>query len=120
MALAFSALNSKLLTGNEQTELVFPRGFFWGVATAAYQIEGGVQADGRGPTVWDRFSHTPGVVKDGNNGDIACDSYHRYKDDIALMRELNLNSYRYSIAWSVFNQQAVDLRIRKGLITINA
>src|SRR5262245_52476765 len=115
MALAFSALNSKLLTGNEQTELVFPRGFFWGVATAAYQIEGGVQADGRGPTVWDRFSHTPGVVKDGSNGDIACDSYHRYKDDIALIQELNLNSYRYSIAWSRIQSTGTGPANQKGL-----
>lgn len=77
----------------------FPKGFLWGAATAAYQIEGAVSEDGRGESIWDRFAHTPGKVKDGDNGDIACDSYHRYHDDIALMQEMHLQSYRFSIAW---------------------
>jgi len=77
----------------------FPHGFRWGVATAAYQIEGAVKDDGRGESVWDRFSHTPGAVKNGDTGDVACDSYHRYLDDVALMRELHVNSYRFSISW---------------------
>ena len=77
----------------------FPPGFLWGAATAAYQVEGAGQADGRGESVWDRFAHTPGKIKNGDNGDIACDSYHRYAEDIALLRQLNLKSYRYSIAW---------------------
>jgi beta-glucosidase len=78
----------------------FPSDFYWGTATASYQIEGAVQEDGRGTTIWDTFSHTPGKVANGDNGDVACDHYHRYKEDIALMKELGLNSYRFSIAWS--------------------
>jgi beta-glucosidase len=77
----------------------FPPGFLWGAATAAYQVEGAWQADGRGESVWDRFAHTPGKIKNGDNGDVACDSYHRFGDDIALLRQMNLKSYRYSIAW---------------------
>ena len=77
----------------------FPAGFLWGAATAAYQVEGAWQEDGRGESVWDRFAHTPGKVKNGDNGNVACDSYHRYAEDIALLRQLNAKSYRYSIAW---------------------
>jgi len=77
----------------------FPHGFRWGVATAAYQIEGAVKDDGRGESVWDRFSHTPGAVKNGDTGDVACDSYRRYLDDVALMRQLHVSSYRFSISW---------------------
>src|SRR5690348_3477540 len=68
----------------------FPKGFLWGASTSAYQIEGAVREDGRGESIWDRFSHTPGVTKNGATGDIACDSYHRYREDVALMRALNL------------------------------
>ena len=77
----------------------FPPGFLWGAATAAYQIEGAWREDGKGESIWDRFSHTPGRVKNGDTGDVACDSYHRYAEDIALLRELNLRSYRFSISW---------------------
>ncbi len=77
----------------------FPRGFIWGAATAAYQIEGAAREDGRGESIWDRFSHTPGKVKNGATGDVACDSYHRWREDIALMKAMNLKSYRFSIAW---------------------
>ena len=77
----------------------FPPGFLWGAATAAYQIEGAWREDGKGESIWDRFSHTPGRVLSDHNGDVACDSYHRYPDDIALLRELNLRSYRFSISW---------------------
>jgi beta-glucosidase len=78
----------------------FPKDFFWGAATCAYQIEGAVQEGGRGETIWDRFSHTPGRIRDGNTGDVACDHYHRYRDDIDLMRQMNHNAYRGSIAWA--------------------
>jgi len=78
----------------------FPDGFIWGAATAAYQVEGAWQADGKGESVWDRFAHTPGRVKNGDTGDVACDSYHRYPEDIALARHLNLRSFRFSIAWT--------------------
>ena len=77
----------------------FPDGFAWGAATAAYQIEGAASTDGQGPSVWDTFSHTPGNIRGGDTGDIACDSYHRYREDVALMAALGLNAYRFSIAW---------------------
>ncbi|MGB5655558.1 MAG: family 1 glycosylhydrolase, partial [Acidimicrobiia bacterium] len=77
----------------------FPEGFVWGSATSSYQIEGAVAEDGRGESIWDRFSHTPGRVKNGDTGDVACDHYHRWGDDVALMQSLNLNAYRFSIAW---------------------
>ncbi|MFE6868980.1 GH1 family beta-glucosidase [Kitasatospora sp. NPDC057692] len=76
-----------------------PAGFRWGVATAAYQIEGAVDEDGRGPSVWDTFVARPGAVRDGHTGAVACDHYHRYPEDIALMRGLDLDGYRFSIAW---------------------
>jgi len=77
----------------------FPDGFLWGVATASYQIEGAVNEDGRGESIWDRFSHTPGKVKNGETGDVAVDHYHRYTEDIQIMREIGIKSYRFSIAW---------------------
>lgn len=77
----------------------FPSGFRWGAATAAYQIEGAVHADGRGESIWDRFAHTPGRVLNGDTGDVACDHYHRFADDVALMADLGLGAYRFSVAW---------------------
>lgn len=79
--------------------MVFPQGFLWGTATASFQIEGATTEDGRGESIWDRFAATPGKIATGETGDPACDSYHRYPDDIALMRAMNLNAYRFSIAW---------------------
>jgi beta-glucosidase len=76
-----------------------PEGFRWGVATAAYQIEGAVDEDGRGPSTWDTFAHTPGRVRDGHTGDVACDHYHRWPEDVALMSGLGVDTYRFSIAW---------------------
>ncbi|MFF3864467.1 GH1 family beta-glucosidase [Micromonospora sp. NPDC001898] len=81
------------------SELRFPEGFVWGAATAAYQIEGAARDDGRGPSIWDTFSRTPGRVFAGHTGDVACDHYHRYADDVALMAELGLRAYRFSVAW---------------------
>jgi len=79
--------------------ITFPAGFHWGTATASYQIEGAWNEDGKGESIWDRFSHEPGRIRTGDTGDRACDSYHRYADDVALMRDMNLTSYRFSIAW---------------------
>jgi beta-glucosidase len=81
------------------TEGAFPSGFLWGTATASYQIEGAVHEGGRGESIWDRFSHTPGRTHDGDTGDVACDHYHRYREDVAVMSELGLNAYRFSLAW---------------------
>ena len=82
------------------TGATFPQGFAWGAATAAYQIEGAWNEDGKGESIWDRFSHTPGRIHNGETGDVACDHYHRFAEDVALMRALNLNSYRFSVAWT--------------------
>ena len=77
----------------------FPPDFLWGAATASYQIEGAVGEDGRGESIWDRFSHTPGLIEGGDTGDVACDHYHRFPQDVDLMAELGLRAYRFSIAW---------------------
>jgi len=77
----------------------FPSGFLWGAATASYQIEGAWDEDGKSPSIWDTFSHTPGKVHGGDTGDVACDHYHRYREDVALMRELGLEAYRFSVSW---------------------
>ena len=80
--------------------LAFPPNFLWGCATSAYQIEGAVAADGRGPSNWDIFSHTPGKTHQGDTGDVAADSYHLYKDDVNLLKELGAKTYRFSLSWS--------------------
>ncbi len=77
----------------------FPDGFVWGAATASYQIEGGASADGRSPSVWDTFSHTPGKVLNGDTGDVACDHYNRWPEDVDLLKQLGANAYRFSLAW---------------------
>lgn len=81
------------------TNLRFPDGFVWGCATSAYQIEGAISEDGRGASIWDTFSHSPNATHAGDNGDIADDSYHRYKTDVALLRQLGAKAYRFSISW---------------------
>ena len=78
----------------------FPAGFLWGAATSAYQVEGSPLADGAGPSIWHRFNRTPWLVPSGDNGDVACDHYRRYPEDVRLMRELGLNAYRFSVSWS--------------------
>jgi len=93
----------------------FPKGFYWGAATAAYQVEGAWNEDGKGESIWDRFAHTAGKIKDGRNGDVACDHYHRYREDVALMRALNLNSYRFSVAWPRIQADGTGKPNPKGL-----
>jgi beta-glucosidase len=104
---------------NEENESMsdvrFPPGFVWGTATAAYQIEGASQDDGAGPSIWDRFSHTPGLMTNGDTGDIACDHYHLYKDDIAIMRGLGTQAYRFSISWSRVLPEGTGRVNQKGL-----
>ena len=81
------------------SRITFPEGFHWGAATASYQIEGGAREGGKGESIWDRFAHTPGKVRNGETGDRACDSYHRFEEDVALLREMGMTSYRFSLAW---------------------
>jgi len=97
------------------SNLTFPSGFFWGTSTAAYQIEGAWQEDRKGESVWDRYAHTPGKIKTGDTGDVTCDSYHRWRDDIALMRAMNLNSYRFSISWPRIQPSGSGAANAKGI-----
>jgi len=93
----------------------FPKDFLWGVATASYQIEGAWDADGKGESIWDRFSHTVGKVKGGDTGDVACDSYHRYKEDVEIAKKLNVKSYRFSISWPRIQANGTGKPNPKGL-----
>ncbi|NLD49628.1 MAG: beta-glucosidase [Clostridiaceae bacterium] len=102
------------------SKVLFPKDFIWGTATAAYQIEGGFNEDGKGESIWDRFSHTPGKIHNRDTGDTACDHYHRYEEDIILMKQLGIQSYRYSISWprifpdgkGKINQKGLDFYLR--------
>jgi beta-glucosidase len=96
-------------------QLRFPDGFLWGAATAAYQIEGAADADGKGPSIWDTFSHTPGKVFHGDNGDVACDSYHRYPEDIEMLKRLGAGAYRFSLSWPRIQADGRGPANRKGL-----
>ena len=78
----------------------FPKEFLWGAASAAYQVEGAWDEDGKGPSIWDQFSRIPDKTFEGTNGDVAVDHYHRYKEDVALMKELGMKAYRFSVSWS--------------------
>ena len=93
----------------------FPKNFLWGSATAAYQVEGAWQADGKGPSIWDTYAHTVGKIRGAATGDIACDSYNRYKEDVALAKQLNLNSYRFSISWPRIQAAGAGPANQKGL-----
>ncbi|MDC7224770.1 MAG: GH1 family beta-glucosidase [Spirochaetales bacterium] len=100
---------------NTTKKYAFPRDFIWGAATASYQIEGAYNEDGRGMSTWDTFSRIPGKVVNGDTGDKACDHYHRYKEDVALMKELGLKHYRFSLSWSRILPNGEGQVNRKGL-----
>jgi beta-glucosidase len=100
---------------SEAMPVPFPEGFLWGAATSAYQIEGAPLADGAGASIWHEFAHTPGRVANGDNGDVACDHYHRYADDVGLMARLGLNAYRFSIAWGRVLPEGAGKPNPKGL-----
>ena len=91
----------------------FPPGFAWGAATAAYQVEGSTDVDGRRPSIWDTFSHTPGRTRNGETGDVACDHYRRWRDDVDLTAELGLGAYRFSVAWPRIQPEA-DGRVNEA------
>jgi beta-glucosidase len=94
---------------------IFDEHFLWGVATSSYQIEGAVNEDGRGESIWDRFTSIPGNIIDGSSGAVACDHYHRYPQDIALMREIGVNAYRFSVAWPRIFPEGTGALNQKGL-----
>ena len=94
---------------------LFPKDFFWGTATSSYQIEGAWNEDGKGPSIWDTYAHTPGKIKNNDTGDVANDHYHRYKEDVALMRSIGANAYRFSISWPRIFPQGTGTPNPKGL-----
>src|SRR5262249_33136855 len=93
----------------------FPKGFYWGTATSAYQIEGAWDEDGKGKSIWDTYAHTPGKIKNGDTGDVANDHYRRYKDDVKLMKDLGATAYRFSISWPRIFQEGAGKRNAKGV-----
>jgi len=97
------------------SDLKFPPDFSWGVATSAYQIEGAANEDGRGPSIWDTFSHTPGKTINGDTGDVACDHYHRYEQDVDVIASLGVDAYRFSIAWPRVQPDGKGAWNEKGL-----
>lgn len=118
LAAAVSAVSApRWVAGEVPTPraLQFPGGFLWGCATSAYQIEGAVAADGRGPTIWDTFAHTPGKTYKGQTGDVASDSYHRFAADVRILKELGAKSYRFSIAWTRIFPQGTGKPNAKGV-----
>jgi beta-glucosidase len=111
-------------------KIVMPKGFIWGIASSAYQVEGAWNEDGKGVSIWDTFSHTPGKIVNDENGDVAIDHYHRYKEDVALMADLDLRHYRFSTAWTrilpdgtgavnpkglAFYDRLIDALLKKGI-----
>jgi beta-glucosidase len=96
-------------------DIQFPDKFLWGASTSAHQVEGSPLADGAGPSIWHRFARTPGMVRDGDSGDVACDHYRRYEEDVRLMKEIGLTSYRFSISWSRVFPQGKGTVNEKGL-----
>ena len=115
-ALSPQAADAKPKTkGGRALEGAFPPGFIWGAATAAYQVEGAWNEDGKGESIWDRFVLAPSKIKNGDTGQVACDSYHKYPQDIALLKQLNLKSYRFSTAWTRIQPDGSGPANQKGL-----
>jgi beta-glucosidase len=112
---AAAAASSHALQFDASSDIAFPKTFIWGASTAAYQIEGAWKEDGKGESIWDRFTHTPGKIKNGDTGDVACDSYHRWPEDIALARAMNLSSYRFSISWPRIQPTGTGVTNSKGI-----
>jgi beta-glucosidase len=102
-------------TGDSQEFHSFPKGFLWGSATAAYQVEGAARDDGRGTSIWDTFSHTPGKTTNGDTGDVADDFYHRYPEDIKLMKAMGLRAFRFSVSWSRIMPAGIGPINQRGL-----
>lgn len=96
---AQSPADSGAIRSEEIASARFPKDFLWGSATSAYQVEGAWKADGKGESIWDRWAHAPGHIKGDSNGDVACDQYHRFREDVALMKRLNMKTFRFSISW---------------------
>src|SRR5512142_805151 len=96
-------------------QISFPLNFLWGTASSAYQVEGAWNEDGKGPSIWDTFTHIPGKIADRGNGNIAIDHYHRYKEDVALMAEIGLSAYRFSTAWSRILPDGIGVVNQRGL-----
>jgi beta-glucosidase len=92
-----------------------PDGFYWGVATSAYQVEGAWNEDGKGESIWDRFAHTPGKIRHGDTGDVANDHYHRYEEDVALMKSVGASAYRFSISWARIVPEGTGQPNQKGV-----
>jgi beta-glucosidase len=114
-ALTNLATSASAQNGHSPAARSFPQGFLWGSATASYQVEGAVNEDGRGPSIWDTFSHTAGKTNNGDTGDVADDHYHRYKEDVQLMKALGLKTYRFSVAWPRVYPQGAGTPNPKGL-----
>ncbi len=113
--LAGTAGGRAVLAQPAETVTAFPKGFLWGVSTSSYQIEGAVNADGRGPSVWDTFSHAYGKVANGDTGDVACDHYNRYAEDVELMARAGMRAYRFSVAWPRVQPTGTGAPNAKGL-----
>src|SRR5262245_13710114 len=97
------------------TRRTFPQGFYWGVGTSSYQIEGAWNEDGKGLSIWDTYTHKPGNIKNNDTGDVANDHYHRYKEDVALMKDIGATSYRFSVAWPRIFPEGTGQPNPKGL-----
>lgn len=114
-ALAEATPATSETTRQSEDMRAFPQGFIWGTATSAYQIEGAWNDDGKGPSIWDTFAHTPDKIQNGDTGDIANDHYHRYKEDVALMKSIGAKAYRFSVSWPRIFPEGVGQPNPKGL-----